>query len=212
MTTYKYFIILFCNKKKYKLIAQSVRQSTIMEAWREAKNQKRPAFVRTNAGKKRVAQNFELGLIFTNNRWAKKTYTKDELGRNLEVKLTDEKLRIKDIIPYWKEDTIFDFETKKRIRYHQLMEYILPITEIAQIFSLNNKICVQVEDNVRMFGLKNIDDAMRLFDIIKDDVSHRKMGNFIFVKDISTHQRILLYNMLESKGFKRTELFRHYSY
>jgi hypothetical protein len=51
-----------------------------------------------------------------------------------------------------------------------------------------------------------------LFELIKSDLLKRKRGNFLFVKDITTHQRKLLYEMLESKGYKRTELFRHYSY
>ena len=63
-----------------------------------------------------------------------------------------------------------------------------------------------------MFGNKNLDDSQRLFEIVREDLLKRKRGNFIFVKDITTHQRTLLYNLLESKGFKRRELFRHYSY
>jgi hypothetical protein len=63
-----------------------------------------------------------------------------------------------------------------------------------------------------MFGNKNIFDAERLFEIVKEDLLKRKIGNFIFVKDITTHQRKQLYNLLESKGYKRSELFRHYSY
>jgi len=56
-------------------------------------------------------------------------------------------------------------------------------------------------------GLRNQEKVFELALILK-----KKRGNFIFVKDITTHQRTLLYNMLESKGFKRRELFRHYSY
>jgi hypothetical protein len=86
------------------------------------------------------------------------------------------------------------------------------VEDISQIFTLNNKILLQIEDTFRMFGNKNIDDALRLFELIKEDILKKKRGNFFFVKDITTHQRKLLYDMLESKGFKRTELFRHYSY
>jgi hypothetical protein len=93
-----------------------------------------------------------------------------------------------------------------------MMEYILTINDVAQIFTLNNKLFVQVENDVRLFGNKNLTDSSRLFEIVKNDLIKRKRGNFIFVKDITTHQRKLLYGLLESKGFKRTELFRHYSY
>jgi hypothetical protein len=134
------------------------------------------------------------------------------LGRNIEAKIEDNKFRIKEMIPYWEEELIYDFSIKKRIRYHVMMEYIESINEIAQIFTLNNKLFVQVENEVRLFGNKNIADTERLFEIVRTDLVKKKKGNFIFVKDITTHQRKLLYELLESKGFKRTELFRHYSY
>ena len=154
-----------------------------------------------------------MALLYPNNRWAVKTYGKDELGRNLELTVNyNEKQRIKEIIPYWEEELIYDFNEKKKIRYHELLDILLSVEDISQIFTLNNKILLQIEDTFRMFGNKNIDDALRLFELIKEDILKKKRGNFFFVKDITTHQRKLLYDMLESKGFKRTELFRHYSY
>ncbi len=210
--THKYFIILFCNKKRKKLIHKSAKRTTIMEIWREVKSQKKPPYVKTNSGKKRTPQNFELGLIYPMTRWSPKTFTKDELGRNVEIKVNNSKQRIKELIPYWEEEMIYDFDSKKRIRYYDMMDYILSIRDIAQIFTLNNKMFVQVENDIRMFGNKNIDDTMRLFEIVREELTRKNRGNFIFVKDVTTPQRISLYNLLESKGYKRSELFKHYSY
>ncbi len=191
---------------------RSAKRSTIMAKWQEFKTQKKPPYTKTNSGKKRTEMNFELGLIFPNTRWSTKSYTRDKLGRNVELKIDNEKQRLKYIIPYWEEELIYDFDAKDRIRYHQMMRYINSITEVAQIFTLNNKLIVQVEDDIKMYGNKNIDDAGRLFEIVKSELLRKDKTNFIFVKDVSTHQRVLLYNLLESKGYKRTELFRHYSY
>jgi len=208
----KYFIVLFCNKKKVKVLYRSKNRATITEYWHMSKTQKKPPYLQTHRAKRNVEITFELGLIYPKNKTANKIYVKDSLGRNIEAKIENDKFRIKEMIPYWREETIYDFDTKKRLRYHEMMEIILPIDEISQIFTLNNKLFVQVENNIRMFGNKNIDDSERLFGIVKDDLINRKKGNFIFVKDITTHQRKLLYKMLEDKGYKRTELFRHYSY
>ena len=208
----KYFIILFCNKKRIKIFNRCMKKNTIYEYWRELRTQKKPLFVKTQGGKRNKELIFELALIFPNNRWATSTYVKDSLGRNIEAKIEDNKFRIKEIIPYWEEELIYDFNLKKRIRYHEMMEFILTITEIAQIFTLNNKLFVQIENDIRLFGNKNISDSERLFNIVREDLIKRKRGNFIFVRDITTHQRKLLYTLLETKGFKRTELFRHYSY
>lgn len=212
MINYKYFIYLYCNRKKQKIIHKSAKRSTILEIWRELKTEKKPPYVKTNSGRKRESTNYELALIFPNTRWSTKTFIKDDMGRNLEATIDNDKQRIKELIPYWVEELVYDFDTKKRIRYHELIEQFISVKDIAQVFTLNNKIFLQVDNNVKMFGNKNLDDSDRLFAIIRDDLLKRKKSNFIFVKDITTHQRKLLYNLLVEKGYKRTELFRHYSY
>jgi hypothetical protein len=208
----KYFIALFCNKKKVKILYKCMKRTTVYEYWREFKTERKPPFIKLQGGKRNLDLTYELVLIFPNNRWATKTFIRDSLGRNVEAIIEDKKFRIKEMIPFWEEELIYDFQIKKHIRFHQLLEQFLPIQDISQIFILNNKLFLQIEENILMFGNKNITDAERLFEIVKDELLKRKRGNFIFIKDITTHQRKLLYNMLEAKGFKRTELFRHYSY
>jgi hypothetical protein len=210
----KYFIILFCNKKRVKVLHRSMTRNTIYEYWREFRTQKKPRFIKLQGGggNRKSDLVYELALIFPNNRWATATYVKDSLGRNQEALIENDKFRIKEIIPYWKEEFIYDFQVKKRIRYHEMLNKITPINDIAQIFLLNNKLFVQIEDDIRLYGNRNLNDSERLFELIKEDLINKKKGNFIFVKDITTYQRKLLYNLLESKGFKRKELFRHYSY
>ncbi len=208
----KYFIVLFCNKKRIKILYKCMKRTTITEYWHEFKTQKKPDFIKLQGGKRNQEQIFELALIFPNTRWSTDIWIKDSLGRNIPAKIEDEKFRIKEIIPYWKEELIYDFQIKKRVRFHEMMDKIYPISEIAQIFTLNNKLFVQIENNVWLYGNKNKPDTERLFELVKEGLIRKKRGNFIFVKDISTHQRKLLYNLLESKGFKRRELFRHYSY
>ena len=214
MKKWKYFVILFCNKKKVRVLQKSMTKNTIYDAWHEYKTEKKPPFVKLQGGKRNRELKYELGLIFPNNRWSKPTFIRDEMGRNAEALLEgkDGKFRIKELTPYWDEEKIYNFDTKKRIRYHEMMDIILKVEDVAQIFTLNNKLFLQVEDKIQMFGNKNIRDADRLFEIVKKDLTKRGVGNFIFVKDISTHQRKILYEMLEGMGYKRTELFRHYSY
>jgi hypothetical protein len=208
----KYFIVLFCNKKKVKILYKCMKRTTVYEYWREFRTEKKPRYVKQQGGKRNRELIYELGLIFPNNRWATQVWVKDSLGRNEPAIMDGDKFRIKEIVPYWEEELIYDYSIKKRIRYHQMMEYIESVTEIAQIFTLNNKLFVQVEDDIRLFGNKNIKDADRLLELVKEDLLKKKRGNFIFVRDVTTHQRTLLYDLLESKGFKRQELFRHYSY
>ncbi len=201
----KYFVVLFCNKKRVKILYRCQKRTTVYEYWHEYKTEKKPRFVKTQNRKRNNEVVYELALIFPNNRWATKTFVKDSLGRLIEAKYEDDKFRIKEIIPYWKEELIYDFQKKERIRYHELLEQITSINEIGQIFTLNNKLFVQNDDNILLFGNKNIRDAKRLFELIREDVLKKKKGNFIFIKDVSTAQRKLLYQLLESKGFKKSE-------
>jgi hypothetical protein len=208
----KYFIVLFCNKKRKKILYRCMKRTTITEYWHQFKTKVKPPFIKIQGGKRKQEKVFELALIYPNNRWVSAVYVKDSLGRNIEAKIENEKFRIKEIIPYWEEELIYDFQIKKRIRYYQLLSQILPVSEIGQIFTLNNKLLIQVEDNIKLFSNKNPTDAERLFETIKNDLLSKKRQNFIFVKDVTTHQRKLLYDMLEKKGYKREELSRHYSY
>ena len=209
----KYSIVLFCNKKRVRVLYSCMKRTTVYEYWREYRTQVKPRFTKQQTGtRKNKDLIYELALIFPNNRWATSTWVKDSLGRNQEAKIENDKYRIKEIIPYWKEELIYDYEIKKRIRYHQVLEYILTIKDVAQIFTLNKNLFVQVENDIRLFGNKNKNDAERLLELIREDLLDKKRGNFFFVKDITTHQRSLLYKLLESKGFNKNDLFRHYSY
>lgn len=208
----KYSIVLFCNKKRVKVLYSCQKRTTVHDYWSEFKTQKRPRFLKQQTSKRNQEALYELALIYPNNRWATKTYVKDSIGRLIEAKIEDNKFRIKEIIPYWKEELIYDFQIKKRIRYHEMLDEIIKINDIGQIFTLNNKLFVQNENDIRLYGNKNVNDAERLFDLIREDLLKKKKGNFIFVKDVTTAQRKILYALLETKGFKRSELFRHYSY
>jgi hypothetical protein len=209
----KYSIVLFCNKKRVRVLYSCMKRTTVYEYWREYRTQVKPRFTKQQTGtRKNKDLIYELALIFPNNRWATDVWVKDSLGRNQKAKIENDKFRIKEIIPYWKEELVYDYNTKKRIRYNQVLDYILTINDIAQIFTLNKNLFVQIENDVRLFGNKNKNDANRLLELLREDILNKKKGNFFFVKDITTHQRRLLYKLLESKGFNKNDLFRHYSY
>lgn len=207
----RYMIVLFFNKTIIKVYHNTMKKGDVTDKWHELKTEKKPRYIRmnNNRGKSRI---YELALIYPADKRSKPTYTRDELGRNVEVKIESKKHRVKEIIPYWVEETIYDYETKKHIRYHEFIDIFSSVTEISQIFKLNNKIILQIDDKFRMFGNKNNDDCNRLFDILREDLLNKNCGNFIFIKDITTAQRTSLYKLLEEHGFSKRILYRHYSY
>jgi hypothetical protein len=211
----KYMIVVMLNKKRKKVLHKSNKRTTINEYWRECKTQKKPPYCAENRGRSRAKLNFHLMLVYPNNRWAKndeKFHITDHLGRSQEVFIESDEYRIKEIIPWWEPEKIYDFQQKKHIYFEEMFEIINKITEYAQIFTLNNKIFVQIDDDVTVYKNKNLNDTQRLFTLLQSELLKKKRTNFMFVKDVTSYQRKLLYDILEPKGFSRNELFRHYSY
>lgn len=212
---YKYMIVLMLNNEKKKVMHKCNKRTTINEYWREYRTQKKPLYCAENRGRARTQLNFELVLIYPMNRWAKNEilYRKNELGQNVEVEITgNDEYRIKEILPWWEPEKIYDFQQKKHILFDEFFDIVVKITEAAQIFTLNNKIFVQIDDDVTVYKNKNLNDTSRLFEILQSELLSKKRKNFMFVRDVTKYQRKILYNLLEPKGFSRNELFRHYSY
>ena len=211
----KYMILVILNKKRKKVLYQSTRRTTINEFWRECKTQKKPQYCAENRGRARTKLNFYLMLVYPNNRWAKndeKFFIKDEFNRNQEIYIENDDFRIKDVIPWWEPEKIYDFQQKKHIFFEEMLDIILRTTEASQLFTLNNKIFLQTDDDVTVYKNKNVNDTQRLFVLVQSELLKRNRKNFLFIKDVSSYQRKILYDFLEPKGFSRNELFRHYSY
>ena len=93
-----------------------MQRTTVYEYWREFRTQRKPPYVKIQGGKRNQELNYELALIFPNTRWSTNPWVKDSLGRNIEAKIEGDKFRIKEILPYWVEELVYDFQRKKRIR------------------------------------------------------------------------------------------------
>jgi len=211
----KYMIVLMLNGEKKKIMHKFHKRTTVNEYWREYKTQKKPLYCAENRGRARTKLDFEMALVYPVNRWSKNDplYRKNELGQNVKVNIMNStEFRIKEIIPWWEQEKIYDFQQKKHIYFDEMYDIIVKITEPAQIFTLNNKIFVQIDEDVTVYKNKNLNDTSRLFDILQSVLIGKKRRNFMFVRDVTKYQRKILYNLLEPKGFSRNELFRHYSY
>lgn len=210
----RYAIALYCNNKRIKFIKKTTNRELIHNLWFDMTTEKIPPYTKKyDANKRGQKLKYELLLLYPQTRFTTaKTYKRTNDGKLVEAVIKDDYFRIKKIVPYWVEETIYDHKNKKQIRFHELMNIIYDIKDIAQIFSLNNKIFVQIENNIRFFGCKNINDAQRLFETIRNEAITNKKGGYIFVKDINSHQRSILYKLLEEHGYKKSMLIKHYSY
>lgn len=60
----KYFIVLFCNKKRVSILYRCMSKNTIYEYWREFRTQQKPPYIKLQGGKRNQELNFELVFNF----------------------------------------------------------------------------------------------------------------------------------------------------
>ena len=176
----KYKIILFCNQKRKKLIYQTISLPAIRDLWYELKTEKKPRYVKEFGGKRNLSLSYELALIYPDNRWAKsKTITKrDEIGRLINVSASEKGYRMKELIPYWEEEKVYDHDNKKRIRYHELLKIFDKVDEIAQIFTLNNKSGIKSKESYISLNYSDV------YSEIKDFIKINNLNGLSFKEEI----------------------------
>ena len=146
---------------------------------------------------------YNLGIIGDKVILDKIFYT-DDLGRTIYINPKVGDKYIQNIKNYNREESIFDFQTKKKISYDNLVKTYFKNDEVYLISKLNNKIVVQNQTITNIFSLKNEYDSSRLIDILQKDL----VGKSIVSKDTNTVHRKYIYSLLVDKGFKKDYLYR----
>jgi len=205
----KYKIILIKNSVPKKTLFTSNVKRTTQHKFHKFISLQKPLFVRKYV--KRKFCQFELAL-FSKENYNKEVYRKDELGRNIEVKIPLDNYYLMELVPYWVEEFIYDHLQKTRISLDDVMKTYLSDKSFKQVFTLNNKIIIQVEDDFKIFSLKNVKDCSRLLNIIKNLFIDNGRTDCLFVPDSSVVQRKQLYKLLEGYGFNKKFLYKQYTY
>ena len=205
----KYKIILFKNGERLKSFFSSNNKKSILTKYNKLIGEKKPKFVIEFLSRKKVR--FELGIVTTEGN-GNTIFVKDSVGRTKEISMGDSTYNIIKLLPYWKEEFIYCHSSKSKISFLELMGDHIQNTDFKQVFTLNNKLVIQNDDNFKLFSLKTVSDASRLIDIIEIEVLDVGRGDCLFVRDTDTIQRKQLYNLLESFGFDRVMLRKQYTY
>ena len=205
----KYKIILFKNGKRVKCFFSSNSYKSILKKYTNIINKKKPKFVIEYLSRKKVR--FEIGVVTTES-VDDIIFVKDEIGRTKEITMGNNVYNIIKLLPYWKEEFIYDHTKKSKISYMDFLSTYLNSKDFKQVFTLNNKLIVQNEDYFNLFSLKTVSDALRLIDIVEFEIMDAGRMDCLFVRDTSTVQRKQLYDMLERKGYDRTFLRKQYTY
>jgi hypothetical protein len=203
-------IVLFKDKVRKKIINKFVTLKKATNFYENLlKESSQIIFeVKLENGKK---VNYELGIVEMSSKQLVPVYITDEMGRNIKVKLENEDVTLFKISPYKKEELIYDLQKKKKINLNQLIKTYLKSDGIKMIYTLNNKVIIQIEDSFSLFSLKSEEESSRLIDTLSNHFFKIKRMDCIFVKDFSNAQRKYLLNLLSSNGIDKKILYRKFT-
>jgi hypothetical protein len=207
----KYKIVLFKNGERVKVFFSSNNKKSILEKYNKFITEKKPKFITDYISRKKVM--FELAIVTTEDS-EESVYVKDSIGRTKKVNIGNSNYNIIKMLPYWKQEKIYDHTTKNKISFDSLIESYLSLSdrEFKQIFTLNNKLIVQKDDRFNLFSLKTVSDAVRLLKLIELEFLSVGRYDCLFVTDTNTIQRKQLYDILVNVGYDRSFLRKQFTY
>jgi hypothetical protein len=202
-----YFIVLFKNKQKRKIINKFKTFQRAKKYYDGLLESSETVFFekKTENGKK---CDYELALM-ENSKNNINLYIKDNLGRTIKVETDDENLSIKKISSYKIEEGFIDFSNKKKIYFSDFEKKYLRRDGLKLISKLNNKMIFQRDDEINLFTFKCEDDCEIFLESLVNKFQKEKRMDCLIVKDSSKPQKKYLYNLLVDKGFPINYLQRY---
>jgi len=201
-----YIIVLFKNKKKKKIIKSYLTESVAKDKYKKLLQNNKVSFEKTVENATPV--NYELGLLTNQSKIQESIFVTDDLGRNTVVNLENPEYVFLDLKKYKIEEKVYDWQSKEKITIEKLIKKYCSNKDLKNIFTLNNKICIQIDMDVNVFSLKDKNDSERFIECLEDYFIDNKRMDAIFVKDVSSAQRKWLYDILSNKGFDKKRLYR----
>lgn len=201
-----FLIVLFKNKKKRKIIKRYSTEKKAKEMFDKMIRDNSIIFDKKVENATNVE--YELGLLTKTIKIQKSLFITDDLGRNNPVNIDDPEYVFLDIKKYRIEESLFDWQTQEKITLNQLDKKYLKSKDLKNIFTIHNKLCIQIDSDVSIFSLKDSDESDRFLSILQDYFIDNNRSDAIFVRDVSSAQRKWIYSILEDKGFDKKRLYR----
>jgi len=202
-----YLIVLFKNKIKRKIIKSYSTEKNALVKFKEL-IKKNDEVIFEKKIENACDVNFEIGLLTNKIKTQKSLFTVDSIGRNNPVSLENPDYVFLQIKSYKVEETVFDWQRQEKITIDKLLRLYCKKKDFKSIFTLHNKLCIQVELDVSLFSLKDSYESERLLDVLESYFRDNGRTDAMFIKDVSSAQRKWIYQTLEDKGFDKKRLYR----
>ena len=202
-----YVLVLFKNNKKRKIIKRYYTEKNAKKQFDTLiKKNSEIIFEKKIENTDEVV--FHLGLLTNKIKTQNTLVLIDDLGRNEIAKLDDKNYVFIDIKNYNIEEKLYDYQKKTKITFNEFIKFYCKNTNLKNIFSINNKVCVQEDENIFLFSFKNINESNRFLNLLESFFFNNNRNDSIFVRDVSITQRKWIYDMLEKHGFNKKNLYR----
>ena len=198
---------MFKNKKRKKIIKSFVRKNVAELYFKKICEQSDKVKFNVEV-ENSLDVTYEVGLLCKNIDTQFQLFSQDDIGRNIKVNLEDSDLQIIKIHRYRVPEKLHEWSTNKRITYDEFFKKHFTNKELKNVFTVNNKIIVQKDEQTSVYSLKNIEESKRLLMLLQDEFVSLKRADAIFVKDMDTIQRKYLYDHLEKLGIDKKRLYR----
>lgn len=205
----KYSIVLFKNKQRKRIINQFKtldRAKTFYDNLLNTNNVFFPKKVENG----KICE-YELALIEKNFSDFSLFFIKDELGRQVKVDLDDPTSKILKINSYKLEEFIQDISDNQKISFDEFDKKYLSKLGLKLLSKINNKVVLQNDDETYLFSLKSEEESTRFLTNLQKKLIDESKFDVIIVLDCSKEQKKYIYNLLESKGFEKSLLYRRYT-
>ena len=137
--------------------------------------------------------------------------TRDELGRNITL-MAPKGCSIKKIDYYMIEDTFKHKNTDKKYQFREFAkDFIVNKKGTKAFYTVKNKLVISYFDNddIDVFVVKCMDDAIRLNDTVKQFCIANDVRNNMFFPIVDRYGRMDIYDAVEEKlGIARTYMSR----
>jgi hypothetical protein len=169
---------------------------------------------KTNAYKKTKPVIYELLLLKEKEDSDSKFYSKDELGRNVEVNVKSDKWSILHKDEYFYEEKFTVFGYNKRLDTKEIIRLILLRKHkgilLKQVNYVVNKVLIHQDGGFDIVVCKTKSDAKRLYKILREFYeSNDRVKNILFTGLVSKRNRTELYKkIVEKTGWTINKVYR----
>jgi hypothetical protein len=202
-----YLVVLFKNKKRKKIIKSFVRKNYAEKFFKDKIEESNQVKFNVEVENSEDCK-YEIGFLSLTDDKQIPLFVQDEFGRNVKIDLEDSDYKITNIFDYNLPEKIQDCQKNKRITYDEFFKSYFSDRELKNVFTINNKVVIQKDENIMLFSFKNQNESKRFMKVLQEDLVSQKRADGIFVTDNDTVQRKYIYTLLEQYGVDRKKLYR----